>query len=66
MRLRTKNQLPRLHGSALTVPGVWGGFLPIIMSLPTIVEAELGYDNFPIGSKISLCKAGVMLFSCLF
>ena len=36
------------------------------MSLPTNVEAELGRDNFPIGSKISLCKAGVILFSCLF
>ena len=63
MRLRTKNQFPRLHGSALTVPGVWGGFLPIIMSLPNIVEAEVGCDNFSIGSKISLCNAGVMIFS---
>jgi hypothetical protein len=30
------------------------------MSLPTNIEAELGCENFPIGSKISLCKAGVI------
>jgi hypothetical protein len=36
------------------------------MSLLSNVEAELGCDNFPIGSKISLCRAGVMLFSFLF
>jgi hypothetical protein len=36
------------------------------MSLPTNVEAELGCDNFPIGSKLSLCRAGVMLSCYLF
>ena len=37
IRLHTENQLPRLPGSALKVPGWvggvgWGGFLPIIKS----------------------------------
>ena len=44
MRSHTKNKLPRLPASVLKVPvGGWGGFLPIIKSLPT--EAELGCDN---------------------
>jgi hypothetical protein len=25
--------------------GGWGGFLPIIISIPTLVKVELGYDN---------------------
>ena len=44
MRLHTESKLPRLPASALKVPvGGWGGFLPIIKSLPT--DAELGCDN---------------------
>ena len=36
---------PMLPGSALKFPSGGGGFLHIIKSLPTRVEAELGCDN---------------------
>ena len=65
MMLRAKNQLSRLHGSALTVPGVWGGFSTHYHVTSNIDEAEVGCDHFPIGSKISLCNTGVMIFSCI-
>ena len=40
-RFRTKNKVPRLAASVL----IEGGFLPIILSLPTRVEVEVGGDN---------------------
>ena len=52
IRLHTKNQLPRLPGSALKVPvwvgGVGGwvvGSYPLSSQAPTPVEVELGCDN---------------------
>ena len=43
----TGNQLPMLFGSALTVPGGWGGVgsYPLSSQAPTHVEVELGCDN---------------------
>ena len=39
MLLHAESKLPRLPASALKVPvGRWGGFLPIIKSLPTEPE----------------------------
>ena len=43
IRLHTENQFPRLPGSSFG--GGWGGFLPIIKSISTHVEVELGSDN---------------------
>ena len=48
IRLHTENQLPRLPGSALKVPGWWGGVVasyPFLSQAPTHVEVELGCDN---------------------
>ena len=42
--MHTENQLPRLSGSALKVPG-WVGSYPILSQAPTPVEVELGCDN---------------------
>ena len=43
IRLHIKNQLPRLHGSALNDPGLWGGF---------------GLGGFPY-SNFGLCQQNV-------
>ena len=46
--MHTENQLPRLPGSALKVPGGgWGGVgsYPLSSQVPTHVEVELGCDN---------------------
>ena len=43
-RLHTKNELPRLPGSALKVPG-WVGSYPLLSQAPTPVEVGLGCDN---------------------
>jgi hypothetical protein len=45
--LYTENQLPRLPGSALKVPGWWGGVgsYPLSSHAPTPVKVELGCDN---------------------
>ena len=48
LRLYTENQLPRLSGSALKVPGGgvgWVGSYPLSSHAPTHVEVELGCDN---------------------
>jgi hypothetical protein len=48
IRLHTKNQLPRLPGSALKVPGWWWGGVasyPLLSQAPTPVEVELGCDK---------------------
>jgi hypothetical protein len=49
IRLHTGNQLPRLPGSALKVPGwvrwVVVGSYPLSSQAPTPVEVELGCDN---------------------
>jgi hypothetical protein len=48
IRLHTENQLPRLPGSALKVPGGGGGVVgsyPLLSQAPTPVEVELGCDN---------------------
>ena len=53
MRLPTKNQFPRLPGSALKVP-VWGGGVgsyPLLSLAPTHVEVELGCDNRESGTQ---------------
>jgi hypothetical protein len=52
--LHTENQLPRLPGSALKVPGWWwgGGWVasyPLLSQAPTPVEVELGCDNKFVG-----------------
>ena len=47
LRLHTKNELPMMPESALTVP-VWGGGVgsyPLLSLAPTPVEVELGCDN---------------------
>jgi hypothetical protein len=43
--MHTKNQLPRLPGSALKVPGGGVGSYPLSSQAPTQVEVELGCDN---------------------
>ena len=50
IRLHAENQLPRLPGSPLKVPGGggWGGVVasyPFLSQAPTHVEVELGCDN---------------------
>ena len=46
IRLHTENQLPRLSGSALKVPGGGGvGSYPLLSQAPTPVEVELGCDK---------------------
>ena len=49
IRLHTENQLPRLPGSALKVPGGgcvgWVASYPLSSQAPTHVEVELGCDN---------------------
>ena len=51
IRLHTENQLPRLSGSALKVPGWWVGSYPLLSQAPTPVEVELGCDNKKHNSK---------------
>ena len=51
VRLNTKNQLRRLSGSALKVPGGVGGWVgsyPLLSQEPTPVEVELGCDNISV------------------
>jgi hypothetical protein len=48
IRLHTENQLPRLPGSALKVPGWWWVVVasyPLLSQTPSPVEVELGCDN---------------------
>ena len=48
IRLHIEDQLPRLPGSALTVPGGWGGWVasyPLSSQAPNHVEVELGCDK---------------------
>ena len=47
VRLHTENWLCNLPGSALKVPGGWGGVgsYPLLSQAPTPVEVELGCDN---------------------
>ena len=50
--MHTENQLPRLPGSALKVPGGgvggwWVASYPLLSLTPTQVEVELGCDNYP-------------------
>ena len=49
IRLHTENQLHRLPGSALKVPGGWVvGYYPLSSPAPTHVEVELGCDNIQV------------------
>ena len=45
LRLYTENQLPRLPGSALKVPGGGVGSYPLSSHVPTHVEIELVCDK---------------------
>ena len=45
IRLHTENQLPRLPGSALKVPGGVVASYPLLSQAPTQVEVDLGGDN---------------------
>ena len=68
MRLHTKNKLPRLPGSAFKVPDLVAVVLPIIKSLPTHVEVELGCDNInnlPMCSLIYVYFGNVLQCVCL-
>ena len=56
--MHTKNQHPRLSGSALKVP-VWGGGVGLLSLAPTHVEVEMGCDN------ISLQSIGLFKVVCL-
>jgi hypothetical protein len=52
--LHTENQLPRLSGSALKVPG-WVGSYPLLSQAPTPVEVELGCDKYILCMSLRNC-----------